>query len=166
MDNMQKDLFEMNGIKYMTTATASDLWELPRHTIAESCKDKRVPNAVKDSSGKWIMPVDTMRPLKQDDIRLALLSLLSLKNRNNKIDNVSNEAKNVLKYLVAIEAVEDFSDDYSNFPNNVILTDKGMHWATEGKKLPNNWFDSVTQIIQLLANLATICTSISASHVV
>ena len=76
---MRRDLFIFDEKKYMSTKAAGDLWELSPKTVAKYCNSKKI-KAFKDSSGKWCIPIDAIKPLTDNEISQLLVLTLQLKN--------------------------------------------------------------------------------------
>ena len=134
-----KSLFEFDGKKYMSTKVAADFWELNRSTVAKYCKDKRI-NAFKDSSGKWCIPIDTIKPLSNDEIHKLLFLTLQLKNNPSlEIDYSTftfddSAVENVYQSLVFAKYIKPFSiKDKKRIPYEVVLTEKGINFVMSYK---------------------------------
>jgi hypothetical protein len=162
MENeLKKKICEINGVRYMSTTCAAELWEMSQRAVASACKEGLIPNANKDTSGKWIIPVDARKPLSKKEVRLVLIGILNLKNRKEHIEVVSPETRKVCDYLVGVNMIEDNYRD-SNFPEAVVLTDKGMRLAIEGNKISDtNWVTDVCQFIQVITNIIEIWKNVS-----
>lgn len=53
---MNNGLCNVDGNLYMSTKEAAGLWSVGRRTVTKYCADGLVPNASKDTSGRYIIP--------------------------------------------------------------------------------------------------------------
>lgn len=153
---MQRKMCEINGIRYMSPSVAGDLWGMSYQAVNQACKEKRIVGATKDSSGKWIIPVDTQKPLDKDIIRSFLLSVLAVKNRPKLAPTVDeNNLNSICIYLSALGYIDPI--DESNYTvTDITLTDEGFTVSTEGRPLKLNWLLAGTTFVQVVASIITI----------
>ena len=158
---MQKKLIEINGCKYMSTPTAADLWDMKSKDVARACRENRVIGAFKDSSSKWLIPVNTKKPLSMEYIRRLLIGLLRIKNRPELMDvcNSISDAEEVYGYLSDIGFVEMPDELSKESIREMALTDEGMIIATEGGKTGIDWNNPVL-ILGLIADVMSIWQTI------
>ena len=76
---MRNNMCEINGIRYVKPSVFGDMCGLSRQKITAACEDGRIIGACKDSSDKWIIPVNTCKPLEIDKIREVLVTVVYLK---------------------------------------------------------------------------------------
>lgn len=128
-------LIEVNGKKYVNTATAAEFWGVSSKTVCDYCKKQRVPGAIKLDNKIWCIPCDAVKPLNPHTIRKLLLSILMLKNNSNTDLNSCNIDVKIMfaaiKYLFDLGYIENF-DIAENSLNlqmlrNIVLTEKGMN---------------------------------------
>lgn len=153
----QKKLCEINGKKYMSPGGAKDLWGISTQKITAACLAGRVEGACTDSSGKWIIPIDSRKPLEAEVIRRIMISLLALKNKHDGLAGIQmDQIDAVFDYLWKIECIESFDTESESFPYDVTLTDKGMKIATEGPVSGVNWLDLSGTIINCISIAITL----------
>ena len=153
----QKNICEIAGKRYMSPSAAGELWDMKYQAVTNACIDGRIVGACKDSSDKWIIPVTADKPLDYEVIRQMLISTLALKNRNMDIsENLSTDVIRVYEYLIKIGMFELMDNISSNTVKDLVLTDRGMKIATEGKKIDIDWMNASTTIIQVVASIITI----------
>ncbi len=154
---VQRNLIEINGIKYMTPKTAGDLWDMSRQAVVQACKNGYVVGACKDSMDKWIIPVETVRPLNKEDIRQLRGGILTLKNKQMPAVGISlDEAKIVYGYLSDIGLIEMLDELSIDNIKDLVLTEEGMGIATDGKQIIIDWVKTGITVIQLAASVLTI----------
>ena len=154
----QKKLCEIDGIIYMSPGSAGDLLNYSVQKVTAACNGGRVENAIKDSSGKWIIPVNSRKPLELEQIRKILICLISMKNKpsNQNLDLAVNQIEALFEYLKNTGYIEEFSIVSSMFPYDVVLTEKGIRTATEGSAVDIDWIN----VIGILTNIISIATNI------
>lgn len=159
---MSKNVFEINGKRYMNPKSAADCWGLSTQAVTTACRQGRVVGAEKDSSNKWIIPIDAHKPLSSDEIRSLLILILALKNRPNLVIAQQSNADIiiVLDYLFDIKCIEAFDHTDKNIPHSVVLTEKGFKIATEGKALDLSFIDAGATFIQVVASVITIIQTV------
>lgn len=140
----QRALVEINGITYMSPKAAGDKWELSSQKVTAACRDGRVVGAIKDSSDRFVIPIDSPPPLEKEQIRQALIAILALKNRPGT--RLTGETNQLFGYLRAIGVLEGADT----------LTDKGMGWATAGESVKVDWKNASVTILGVIGSLASI----------
>ncbi len=166
---------EHNGKKYMNTKTAADNWKLKTDTVTKYCSAGKIPNAFKYYEKRWYIPIESIKPLTDEEIRKFLVLTLQLKNKPSlKIDRsiVNVDVKTITmiyRYLVYCEMIENFEiEDASRVPYEVVLTQKGLEFATSFKKekiknfenIVKDWLPIVINATQLAINIAQHATSV------
>jgi len=128
----------------MSPKAAGDKWNMSPQKVTAACKDGRVVGATKDSSDRYIIPIDSPHPMEKEQIRMTLIAILALKNRPES--RLPDGIEQLFSYLRDIELLE----------GKDTLTDKGMDWATSGNKVDVNWVNASTTILGVLGSLASI----------
>lgn len=167
-------ILEWNGHKYMSTQMAADLWNLKQQTVSDYCNKGKVCNAIKYREARWYIPIDAIRPLSNNEIRHFLILTLQLKNKPSleidwslfSIDDSVIEP--IYRYLVFRELIENFSiSNQKRIPYEVVLTQKGLEFATSSKKgkiedygtVMKEWLPTVIGAAQLLVQIAQIAAA-------
>lgn len=155
---MREKMCEINGQRYVTPSVFGKWCGWSQQKITAACEDGRIIGADKDTSDKWIIPVNACKPLEIDTIREVLVTVVYLKNRPDSPLDYSdhNAIVSLYTYLQHIGYLEPFNPDSNRIPYEVVLTEKGMKLATEGKSLNLNWLTIGTTVIQVAASLITI----------
>ena len=150
----QRTVFDINGKTYMSPAAAADKWPISRQKIVAECKAGKVVGACLDSSNKWIIPIDARQPIDDENIRKILISLLCLKNKpsTGSINVEAVKVNEVIDYLKETGYLE--KTDACNL-NDLVLTEKGMHVATEGSKLNLDWLNAGITLVQVVGSIAS-----------
>ena len=159
---MQKSIVEINGITYMSPAAAADKWSnISRQKIVAECKAGKVIGACVDSSNKWIIPIDAHPPIDDESIRKVLISLLCLKNKPDiqMVDINKNQIELVVDYLRKTGYLESNNDVETSELKDLVLTDKGIHVATEGKQMNLDWVNAGATLIQVIGSIASIISA-------
>lgn len=158
---MGRNLFMIDGKMYMSTKAAGDLWGLSPGTVARYCKSKKI-KAFKDTSGRWCIPIDTFKPLSDNEISQLLILTLQLKNDPElKIDYSvlpieRSDLRKVYDYLAELEFIEKFDiENDEDIPYKAVLTQKGFKMATVLPKKEN------TDYSYCLSNWAKIICNLS-----
>ena len=141
----QRTIFDIDGKTYMSPKGAADKW----NNISR-----------RDSTAKWIIPINAQQPIDDEKIRQILISLLCLKNNPNleTTDDKMSQIEVVVEYLKKTGFLKD--DDSTNL-RDLVLTEKGIHLATEGRKLQVNWINAGITLVQVVASIMTIWTTIA-----
>lgn len=164
---------EIDGKRYVSTSVAASWWGLKPKTVAQYCKDGRIPGAGKDLSNHWCIPVGAFRPLAEEKIRQVLRLTLTLKN-NPDLDidyagaDIQPDALRPLyRHLAALGYIRPISDSVAvaRIPYDAGLTQKGMDFVllSDRQSATNDCLQLTTQIIGLtkaLAELALVFTKI------
>ena len=131
--------------------------------MTAACADGRIIGACKDTSGRWIIPVDAIHPLETEQIRLLMVTTVYLQNRRNHVLDYTDYADivSVYSYLQQAGYIEPFNSYSNRIPYEVVMTDKGVKLATEGKPLDLNWVTIGTTVIQVAASVLTIAQAIA-----
>ncbi len=154
----QRSLIKIGNMTYMSPKAAGDLWNMKYQSVTAACVDGRVIGAIKDSSDKFIIPIDAFKPLDKEEIRKLMITTLYLKNRPS-FDIGFNDNEQIVKlytYLEGIGYIEPFNSSSNKIPYEAILTDKGMHLATEGGHVDIDWCNIGITVIQIAASMITI----------
>lgn len=154
----QKSLIDIDGKTYMSPSAAADKWcNISRQKIVSECKAGKIIGACQDSGKKWIIPIDTPQPIDNEAIRKILISILCIKNNSNWHTSESDKEKIklVVDYLVGTGFLEQPNVETDDV-GNLVLTDKGIHLATEGKKININWVNAGITLIQVIGSVASI----------
>ena len=159
---MKKKMCEINGKRYITPGVFASSCGWSAQKMTSACKDGRVIGAEKDISNNWLIPIDSPRPLEIEQIRQVMVTSLYLKNRPTHILDYNDQTNIVALYTYLFNTgyIEPFDTNSNRIPYDVILTDKGMKLATEGKPLCLNWISIGTTVIQVAASIITIAQSI------
>ena len=163
MNMQQKKMCEINGIRYVTPSVFANAIGWNNQKVTAACKDGRIIGACKDSSGKWIIPVDAMKPLEMEQIRSLMVTTVYLKNRPDHVLDYSDHKQIVelYSYLQKIGYIEPFKTNGKRIPYEVVLTERGVKLATEGKSLNLNWLKIGTTVIQVAASVITIVQAVA-----
>ena len=158
MDMLRKKMCELNGKRYVTPSVFGDAIGWSRQKVTVACREGRIVGACQDTSGKWIIPVDTMKPLETEQIRSLMVTTVYLKNKpNHTLDYVDHESTvSVYSYLQQTGYIEPFNTESERIPYEVVMTERGIKLATEGNSLNLNWLNIGTTVIQVAASLITI----------
>lgn len=154
----QRALIKIGNMTYMSPKLAGDLWGIKYQSVTAACVDGRVIGALRDSSGKFIIPIDAYKPLEKEDIRKLMITTLYLKNRpSTDIGYTDNEQiVKLFSYLEGIGYIEPFNINSNKIPYEVVLTDKGMQLATKGGHVNIDWCNIGITLIQVAASIITI----------
>ena len=163
MDMIRKKMCELNGKRYVIPSVFGNAIGWSGQKVTAACKEGRIVGACQDTSGRWIIPVDTMKPLETEQIRSLMVTTVYLKNRpNHTLDYSDHESTvSVYTYLQQTGYIEPFDAESERIPFEVVLTEKGIKLATEGKPLNLNWLNIGTTVIQVAASLITIAQAIA-----
>lgn len=161
-------IIELNGKKYMNTKTAAGAWNLKPATVSAYCKEGKICNAVKYLEERWYMPIDTVKPLSNDEIRRFLILTLQLKNKPSlEIDwaifpSDYSSVELIYRHLVFRNMIENFDiQDKKHIPYEVVLTQKGMEIATSGNRgkiadfgtALKEWLPTIIEAAQLIVQV-------------
>lgn len=158
----QRTIFDIDGKTYMSPKGAADKWHnISWQKIVAECKAGKVVGACRDSSNKWIIPIDAHQPIDDEKIRKILISLLCIKNKPSiEIEEKYNtQIMQVIDYLKETGFIE---NGVSTHLRDLVLTEKGIHLATEGKKLQTDWLNSGITLIQVVGSIASIWSVIQS----
>ncbi len=159
----QRTIFEIGGKTYMSPKAAEDKWNnISRQKIVAECEAGKIIGAQRDSTNKWIIPIEALQPIDDEAIRKILISLLCLKNNPNLEinDGESEQIELVVDYLKKTGFLE---NDSSTNLRNLVLTEKGIHLATEGKKLQLDWLNAGITLAQVVGSIASIWSAVQQS---
>jgi len=160
---MRKNMCEVNGIRYVTPGVFGDVIGWNKQKVTAACKEGRIIGACQDTSGSWMIPVDAMKPLEAEQIRALMVTTVYLKNRPDHVLDYSDHESTVAvySYLQKIGCIEPFNADSERIPYEVVMTEKGVKLATEGKSLNLNWLNIGTTVIQVAASILTIVQAVA-----
>lgn len=163
MDVKRKKMCEIDGKRYVTPSVFGNAIGWNRQKVTVACKEGRIVGACQDTSGSWIIPVDTVKPLETEQIRSLMVTTVYLKNwPNHALDYSDQESTvSVYTYLQQTGYIEPFDVESQRIPFEVVLTEKGIKLATEGKPLNLNWVNIGTTVIQVAASIITIAQAIA-----
>lgn len=149
---------EIDGKRYVTPGIFGSTLGWNRQKVTAACIDGRIIGACKDTSGSWIIPVNTVKPLEIDQIRSLMVTTVYLKNNPNHVLDYQDHDKTVAvySYLQQTGFIEPFDDNSDRIPYEVVMTEKGIKLATEGKPLDLNWLHVGTTVIQVIASIITV----------
>lgn len=164
---MQQSVIEYNGQKYVNTKVAADIWNLKQRTVSNYCKNGKVDRAIKYKESRWFIPIDSAKPLSDEETYKMLVMTLQLKNKPSlKIDwseiSVDNSViVSIYRYLVFRGLIEDYDiSDVRRLPYEVVLTQKGMEFVTSPKKkiegfgtVMQNWISIIIGVAQLAVQI-------------
>jgi hypothetical protein len=161
-------IIELNGKQYMSAKTAAGIWNLKPSTVSDYCIKGKVCQAIKYLEARWYIPIDAVKPLSNDEIRRFLILTLQLKNNPSlEIDWSVFPIKDpaidtIYRYLVFREMIEPFKIfDAKRIPYEVVLTQKGLEFATSIKKEKiedfgtalKEWIPTIIGAAQLIAQV-------------
>ena len=163
---MNKDGFEFNGKRYVTSKVMAEIWDMKARNVAEYCRDHMVMGAFKDSSKRWVIPVDAKKPLNKSVIEKVLWLVLQLKNNPSYqidysvLDVKSDDIAGTFDYLAALSLIEPFEKcEAAEIPYKALLTQAGMEVirkAGEASEKGNKKALDKYTIIELLTVFAKI----------
>ena len=155
----RKSMIEIYGKRYVSPGVFGKPFGWSNQKVTAACKDGRIVGAIIDS-GKWFVPVDALRPLDLEEIRMLLIAILWKKNKtDNSFEEVDQASiVGILTYLEKTQYIEPFDKQSEMFLSNVVLTEKGFKLATAGKAVPPNWLERCTTLIQTIASVITIAS--------
>lgn len=165
---------ELDGKMYMSTKTAAEVWNLKPSTVSEYCKQNKVFKAIKYLGARWYISIDAVKPLSDSDVRRFLVLTIQLKNKPSleidwtafQLDFATIEP--IYRYLVYRELIENFGIvDEKRIPYEVVLTQKGLEFATSGKKEKiedfgstiKEWLPAIIGAAQLIVQIAQIAAA-------
>ena len=163
-----QSIIELNGKKYMNTKTAANAWNLRPSTVSNYCAKGKICQAIKYFEKRWYIPIDAVKPLSDDEIRKFLILTLQLKNKPSlKIDwsefqGDKSARDTIYRYLVFRELIESFDiSDEKRIPYEVVLTQKGLEFATASKKEKiedfntalKEWLPKIIEAAQLIVQV-------------
>ena len=136
---MRQSVIEVDGKRYMNTKSAAQLWSLKQRDVASYCRQGRIKGAFKDTSGKWCVPINSVKPLTDEHIRKILRLTLQLKNNPDQsfdLSTINTDTNNLISaydYLASIGYLKLFNKDDppEEIPRKVELTEKGMEIFTK-----------------------------------
>ena len=129
--------FEM---KYLSTKDAAKQWAVKPRTVAKNCAKGLIPGAFKQRN-KWKIPVNSIKPLKEKEIKMLLLSLIKVHNHISigykQSEFLSDKNKSVLEK--AMPFLSHFSYisfvDKKKTLDGTLLTDKAYELISTGIKV-------------------------------
>lgn len=131
--DMKSQVFDFDGKTFMTSKAASDRWDLPVNEVRDACLAGKCPGAFKDSSKKWCIPVDCVKPYSDAEIKAILTVSVILKNDSRLAPNVVFSEKERIKarkdyeYLMLTDYIQDAEIlDESLFLRSAVLMKKGL----------------------------------------
>lgn len=91
-----------------------------------------------------------------------MVTTVYLKNKQDHVLDYSDHEGivTVYSYLQKTGYIECFNAESDRIPYEVVMTDKGVKLATEGKKLDLNWMKIGTTVIQVAASIIAIAQAI------
>jgi hypothetical protein len=158
---MGQPIIEVDGKRYMDTKSASKLWGLKPGTVANYCKSGRIKGVFKDTSRRWCIPIDAIKPLSDKELRHLLTLTLMLKNNPSekidysKLDVDTSRLPSVYEYLVFTSYIKEFDKNVPahELPYKVQLTDKGMDIVLSNTNLSSVDFSKAVQKWSIVINL-------------
>ena len=69
MDVKRKKMCEIDGKRYVTPSVFGNAIGWNRQKVTVACKEGRIVGACQDTSGSWIIPLDTVKQLETEQIR-------------------------------------------------------------------------------------------------
>ncbi|MDR0314709.1 MAG: hypothetical protein LBH71_02015 [Oscillospiraceae bacterium] len=150
----------------MNTKAAAGYWNVRASTVANYCKNGDIPCAYKDHSGKWSLPLESIKPFPKEDIKKVLRLTLQLQNNPNyDIDYLSlgispEQLPAVYDYLFKLNYIKQIKNILpARLPYEVTLTDRGIGLVTSDSNASHNSADNIGSMIDkwgpLIINLAT-----------
>lgn len=160
---MRKKMCEIDGKRYVTPSVFGNGIGWSRQKVTAACKEGRIIGAYPDTSGSWIIPVDAPRPLEVKQIRSLMVTTVYLKNRPDHVLDYSDHESIVAlySYLQHTGYIQPFNTDSERIPYEVVMTEKGVKLATEGKGLHLDWLNIGTTVIQVAASIITIAQAVA-----
>ena len=154
---------EINGKRYVTPSVFGNVIGWSKQKVTAACKEGRIIGADQDSSGSWIIPVDAPNPLELEQIRSLMVTTVYLKNRPDHVLDYSDHESIVAVYSSLQHAgyTQPFNTDSERIPYEVVMTEKGVKLATEGKGLNLDWLNIGTTVIQVAASIITIVQAVA-----
>ena len=155
---MKKKMCEIDGKRYVLPSVFGNAIGWNKQKVTAACADGRIIGASHDTSGSWIIPVDAVKPLEIEQIRLIMITTVYLKNKPTHVIDYSDHDSilALYKYLEDTEYIEPFDTNSDRIPYEVVMTEKGLKLATEGRPVCLNWLKIGTDVIQLAASIITI----------
>ena len=130
---MKTQIFDFEGKTFMTSRAASDRWDLTMNEVRDACIAGKCPGAFKDSSKKWCIPVDCVKPYSDAEIKAILTVSVILKNDSRLAPNIvfsekeRIKARNDYEYLMLTDYIQETEIiDESLFLRSALLTKKGL----------------------------------------
>ena len=162
-----QEVIELNVKKYMSVKFAAEFWNMNPKTISKYCAQGKICEATKYRDRKWYIPVDAVKPLSNDEIRKFLILTIQLKNKpsleidRSKFSTEMSTIDNIYHYLVSQEFIENFKiTDKKRIPYDVILTQKGLEFATSNIKMKDystalkEWLPTIIGVAQLITQVS------------
>lgn len=172
---MRKDSCEINGKRYVTTKTIVGFWDVKQSLAAKYCRDGLVPGAEKDTSGRWIIPIEAKKPLHKSAVTKVLWLVLQLKNEPayhidySVLGIAPQNLRDAFTYLENIQLVKELPEALpaDRLPYEAQLTTKGLEWVQDlqsaRQKTGNDGKgDTIKQCLQILTELIKFTSAISA----
>lgn len=155
---MKKKMCVIDGKRYIAPGTFADACGWSSQKVTAACKDGRVVGAYQDLSNNWLIPIDAPMPLDKEKIRELMVACVCLKNRPDLPLDYNNHERIVAVYMYLMNTgyIEPFDERSDRIPYEVVLTEKGMKVATEGKSVTLNWLQIGSSVIQVAASIITI----------
>lgn len=130
---MKTQIFDFEGKTFTTSRAASDRWDLTMNEVRDACLAGKCPGAFKDSSKKWCIPADCVKPYSDAEIKAILTVSVMLKNDNRIAPNIVFSEKERIKarkdyeYLMLTDYIQEAEIlDESLFLRSAVLTKKGL----------------------------------------
>ena len=160
---MRKKMCEIGGKRYVAPGVFGNGIGWNKQKVTAACKEGRIIGACQDTSGSWIIPVDSPKPLELEQIRALMVTTVYLKNRPDHVLDYSDHESivAVYSYLQHAGYIQPFNTDSERIPYEVVMTEKGVKLATEGKGLNLDWLNIGTTVIQVAASIITIVQAVA-----
>ena len=157
---MRRDSIEIDGKGYATTKVMAGVWGVSQRTASRYCRDGLVAGAFKDSSNRYLIPVDTRKPLSRQVIEKVLWLVIQLKNAPAfRIDYAKMEIKpeqlvGAFYYLADLGLVSPPGHyPAKEIPYRVSLTRKGVDFIRNQKDESGTLKTVIDTILQLMPSL-------------
>lgn len=167
---MSKAICTIDGIKYMNTRIASDMWGMKINDVRKACNEGRIAGLGRDTADRFIIPMTALKPLENCEIAQLLLMTLRLKNEPDLfVDQrviTKGSIRTVYDYLKSTGYIcpYDISDD-DRLPYDVVLTNKGFDTIIQSKEIKRisakDALNTINSVLALINNILTLWATLA-----
>ncbi|RKM56844.1 DNA-binding protein [Butyrivibrio sp. CB08] len=155
------------SVTYIDTETAAAIFGVTKNTVTNYCRKDEIKGCKKDDKGRWLIPVDSIKPLTKKEKITALQGILIVKNNPNERPQWLENETSVkglelsLKYLFDNGYICNYKQKRKNAIlkiDKIQLTNKGMDLALGGggNKALNVAVSTFKELLNLVTPIASL----------